>query len=119
MAAQWVIEIFGGLLAILANVGFQGLFVVGAFLEQPYGNKICHSRVSTFCRIPVKDARKTLAAGSPRNDALPLDETNTAAAALHAEVRSASGFDPSPSLGIRALEELAETCRTSAEASSP
>ena len=38
------------LMSCMIGEGFQGLFAVGAFLEQPYGNKICHSRVSTFCR---------------------------------------------------------------------
>jgi len=107
IAGRIVIEVFGFLLMALANIGFQGLFAVGAFLEQPYGNKICHSRVSTFCRIAVKDARKTLAAGSPRNFKVPLEETKALTLELQATLRSA-GVDTHEHTGIRVLQDLME-----------
>merc|ERR1711939_1250218 len=68
-----VIEVFGCMLALLANIGFQGLFLVGAFLEQPYGDRSCHARVSQFCRLSIKQARTTLSAGNPRKDEAPKE----------------------------------------------
>jgi len=119
-----VVEVFGALLALLANIGFQGLFAVGSFLEQPYGNKICHSRVSSFCRIAVKESRKTYAAGDPRTDLPPLEENANHINQLRADLGSSNltnsynaDFDDGRNaelIGVRVMQDMLEQRRAAA-----
>jgi len=106
--AKIIIEIFGLSLALLANIGFQGLFAVGAFLEWPYGGKDCHSRVSTFCRLSVRAARKTLAAGSPANHFAPMKGYAQVWNTLNDTLEELGVTGLSSSLGIRAMQDLIE-----------
>jgi len=108
MTALMIIEVIGCLLAILANMGFQGLFTVGAILEQPYGHRINHSRVSSFCRIAAQNARKTLSSGSPRNKLAPLEDAKLKDD-LIAKL-SSHHIKVSKKLGVRVLEELVSIC---------
>lgn len=71
-AGAILIEIFGLILAILANAGFQGLFLVGGFIENPFGGDLPDFRVRSFCRMAIRESRQVLCCGDPRTGTKPM-----------------------------------------------
>eukprot|EP00930_Biecheleria_cincta_P102284 TRINITY_DN93976_c0_g1_i1.p1 TRINITY_DN93976_c0_g1~~TRINITY_DN93976_c0_g1_i1.p1 ORF type:complete len:502 (-),score=81.58 TRINITY_DN93976_c0_g1_i1:8-1459(-) len=105
--ARLVVEMFGMFLAVLACIGFVGLFWVGAFIEDPFGPDISDARVVHFCRMATMESRRVLAAGNPKKQQRPLQLEMERRLELKSCLGQ-SGVALSEHFGIRALEELVE-----------
>jgi len=109
-----VIESFGLLLAFLANFAFQGLFHVGASLEEPYNGTLSAARVSDFCKIAVVESRRILVAASPGEPGMTPKEKHEEEIIQCWETLEASEIDInklSPALGLRALRDMVANTR--------
>lgn len=106
IARTVIIEVFGCLLAVLANVGFQGLFHVGGFIENPYGDDLTDSRVVHFCRMAVRESRGVLSATDPRTAARPGTAEREAMEGFRSDLALLGDEkDLVKTLGYRYLEE--------------
>jgi len=103
---QFLIEVFGFLLAILANLCIQGLYWVGAYLEDPFGDNVSDQSLTHFCRMGVHETRRILSSGCPADGLKPLELESLERAELLRNLSPETLRSVTAGTGLRCLADL-------------